>query len=160
MSIAPFIPVTREAAAKALDISLSSLDNMIADGVMPAPRTLGGRRLYWHPNVFYGWLNKGLLPDDLNVPECSVADQRSSPAQGGHTLPQTQAPTTSPRSSADKPRSQAVQRAQARNAARVAGDEIPLRQPLSMACILSRSTRWILSALHLTAQPRRLCRCG
>ena len=120
MTPTPFIPLTREAAAKVLDISLSSLDKMIADGVMPAPRTLGGRRLYWHPDVFYGWLSNGLRPDDVNVPAHSVADQHPSLTQGDHPLPQTVAPTDFARSATDKPRLKAVHRARARDATRVA----------------------------------------
>lgn len=36
-----------------------TLDNWCADGVMPQPAILGGSR-YWHPDIFYGWLDTTL----------------------------------------------------------------------------------------------------
>jgi predicted DNA-binding transcriptional regulator AlpA len=59
----PFKPITREMAAEILSISLSTLDTMLAAGIIPPPRTIGGRRQYWHPADFYGWLEKKLRGD-------------------------------------------------------------------------------------------------
>jgi hypothetical protein len=59
MSTTPFKPVTREQAAEILSVSLGTLDAMIASGVLPPPRQLGDcRKLYWHPDVFYGYLHR------------------------------------------------------------------------------------------------------
>src|SRR5262245_37064749 len=52
--ISPFEPITREEAAGILKVSLSTLDNMVAAAVMPAPCSIpGSRRKYWHPDIFY-----------------------------------------------------------------------------------------------------------
>jgi excisionase family DNA binding protein len=59
--ISPFKPITREEAAEILCVSLSTLDNMVASGAMPAPGSIpGSRRRYWHPDVFYSWLDQQL----------------------------------------------------------------------------------------------------
>jgi hypothetical protein len=63
MSVLPLTPVTREDAARILSVSLSKLDEMIEDGILPPPRTLGGRRLYWHPHIFYSRLDQLLRSD-------------------------------------------------------------------------------------------------
>jgi hypothetical protein len=59
--IEPFKPITREQAAGILDISLTTLDALITSKVLPAPRQLGEcRKVYWHPDVFYGALHHRL----------------------------------------------------------------------------------------------------
>jgi predicted DNA-binding transcriptional regulator AlpA len=61
MTAMPFKPVTREMACEALSISLGTLDALIADGTLPRPAALGHRRLlYWHPDEFYGVLDRAL----------------------------------------------------------------------------------------------------
>lgn len=60
----PFTPITREQAAAILSVSLSTLDAMIAAESIPEPRALpGGRRKYWHPDIFYTWLDQQLRGD-------------------------------------------------------------------------------------------------
>ena len=69
----PFTPITREQAAAILSVSLSTLDAMIAAESIPEPRALpGGRRKYWHPDIFYTWL-------DQQLREQRPTDDRSSP---------------------------------------------------------------------------------
>jgi excisionase family DNA binding protein len=64
MSTQPFTPITREDAARILSVSVTTVDHMIVTGVLPLPRTLGAqRRLYWHPDEFYGALNRALRSD-------------------------------------------------------------------------------------------------
>ncbi len=74
MSTQPFTPITREDAARILSASVTTIGQMIVNGVLPLPRPLSGmRRLYWHPDDFYGALNRALRPDaspsDCGVPE-------------------------------------------------------------------------------------------
>lgn len=70
----PFTPITREQAAAILSVSLSTLDAMIAAGSIPEPRALpGGRRKYWHPEIFYTWLDQQLRGDAPD-PENSEPD--------------------------------------------------------------------------------------
>jgi len=55
----PFQPITKEKAAQILSVSKRTIDNWVADGTMPTPTTIG-RRVYWHPEPFFTWLNHKL----------------------------------------------------------------------------------------------------
>ena len=52
-------PITKERAAEILGVSKRTIDNFLADSTLPRP-TYIGRRVYWHPTVFYGWLDARL----------------------------------------------------------------------------------------------------
>jgi excisionase family DNA binding protein len=82
--ISPFRPITREEAANILKVSLSTLDNIVAAGVMPAPRSIpGSRRKYWHPEVFYPWLNQQLRPQtSVDAPASAAALPTPGKPQG------------------------------------------------------------------------------
>lgn len=68
MNTTPFKPVTREEAVEILSSSLTTLDALIAKGVLPAPRPLGEcRKLYWHPDVFFAALNRWLWVDPASI---------------------------------------------------------------------------------------------
>ena len=56
MFVVPFELITKDRAAEILGVSIRSLENYVKDGLMPAPKPLG-RRLYWHSDDFYGWLD-------------------------------------------------------------------------------------------------------
>lgn len=58
-AINPFEPLTREDAAKILKKTVRVLEDWYATGVMPKPAVIGGTR-YWHPAIFFGWLNARL----------------------------------------------------------------------------------------------------
>jgi hypothetical protein len=48
-------------AAEILSISLTTLDALIAEGIIPPAKPLGSsRRLYWLPDEFYGHLRRML----------------------------------------------------------------------------------------------------
>ena len=70
MTSDPFKPITRELAAEILAVSLSTLDALIASGAIPRPIALGDlRRVYWHPDIFYGALHRALgVPEGKNIP--------------------------------------------------------------------------------------------
>lgn len=55
----PYKPITKESAAEILSVSKRTIDNWLADGTIVEPSTIG-RRVYWHPDVFYAWLNERL----------------------------------------------------------------------------------------------------
>lgn len=57
---APFTPLSKQAVADLLDISIRSVENWINEGILPAPAKLGNR-VFWHPDAFYGWLSLRLL---------------------------------------------------------------------------------------------------
>ena len=56
---AAFVPLTKQVVADHLGISVRSVENWINEGIMPAPVKLGNR-VYWHPDIFYGWLSNRL----------------------------------------------------------------------------------------------------
>lgn len=58
-----FAPLTPKDAAEVMKKCVRTLDNWCRDGEMPRPATLGGSR-YWHPDVFYGWLDAKLKEQD------------------------------------------------------------------------------------------------
>jgi predicted DNA-binding transcriptional regulator AlpA len=68
-----FTPLTKQAVADSLGISIRSVENWINDGILPAPAKLGNR-VYWHPDVYFGWLSQRLKAD-------SSAEPQSAPAQ-------------------------------------------------------------------------------
>ena len=55
----PLIPLSKQTVADQLGISVRSVENWINEGILPAPVKLGNR-VYWHPDVFYGWLSNRL----------------------------------------------------------------------------------------------------
>lgn len=60
-------PITRERAAEILEVSIRTIDNYVRDSQIPMPVRLGGgRRLYWHPEIFYNWLDWALRGDGNN----------------------------------------------------------------------------------------------
>lgn len=69
MSTTPFTPITKENAAQILAVSVRTIDYYVRDGRMPAPVHLG-RRAYWHPDVFFAWLDQALREPDGSMTEC------------------------------------------------------------------------------------------
>ena len=61
MTTRPFELITREQAARFLQIGLTTLDAMIVAGDLPAPRPIGNaRQLYWLSDVFYATVRRCL----------------------------------------------------------------------------------------------------
>lgn len=73
----PFHPITKERAAEILSVSKRTIENWVADGTMPTPTTIG-RRVYWHPDVFFTWLNHklGHLENALTGASSTPANRR------------------------------------------------------------------------------------
>jgi predicted DNA-binding transcriptional regulator AlpA len=117
MTTLPFKPVTREKACEDLKVSMGTLDALIADGTLPRPVALGQRRLlYWHPDDFYGVLNRALRPAAVppTNPEPTVSPLRSAPFDGKLDGNRDRAkPPAAPKGSASE-------RAKSRQAARMA----------------------------------------
>lgn len=58
-SHAPFSPLTKKDVAQVLNVTPRTIENWTSEGIMPAPTTLGGR-VFWHPDIFYAWLDTRL----------------------------------------------------------------------------------------------------
>ena len=112
VSVPPFTPLTREDVARILSVSLSTLDQMIEAGVLPKPRTLGGRRVYWHPDIFYACLDQLLRSDTPAVDATDRAGTSSALAKGEAEPTTRRGPPATDLGS--------VRRARARDAARLA----------------------------------------
>lgn len=67
MSVVPFKPLTKDEVAEILGVSIRTVENYVSEGHMPAPVSLG-RRVYWHPDLFYAWLD-GFLRSQSSVGE-------------------------------------------------------------------------------------------
>ncbi|RRS01081.1 DNA-binding protein [Aquabacterium soli] len=67
---APFTPLAKEDVANLFGVTTRTIENWIEDEGMPAPACIGNR-VFWHPDVFYAWLDKR-----LRIPK---ADTRSAP---------------------------------------------------------------------------------
>ncbi|MCO5124388.1 MAG: hypothetical protein M9915_11675 [Rhizobacter sp.] len=60
----PFVPVLKADAAALLRVCAKTIDNYIAQGLLPKPTRFGMREM-WHPNVFYAHLSRALLGEGL-----------------------------------------------------------------------------------------------
>lgn len=122
MTIAPFMPMTKEDVASVLGVSIRTIENLVRAGQMPAPGRVGGRVL-WHPEVFYSWLDKVLrIPSPL-------ADESKRPAESMEALesPRAERPESQPKLSSRRsksPMGSAVQRMQARQARKLRLDAL------------------------------------
>lgn len=75
-----FEPITKERAAAILDVSTRTVESMVADGVLPRPMAIG-RRVYWHPDVFFDHLDALLRAVERPCSEgAAEAGQRADPA--------------------------------------------------------------------------------
>ncbi|MGE8166015.1 helix-turn-helix transcriptional regulator [Paraburkholderia sp. NPDC080076] len=92
MLTTPFSPITKEQAAQILAVSVRTIDYYVRDGRMPAPIHLG-RRAYWHPDLFFAWLDQALREPVDNMTECGQTGPISvSPSVGGIAASETLQP--------------------------------------------------------------------
>lgn len=88
MSTQPFIPVTREMAAKTLSVSIATIDNWILRKILPKPVALGERLVYWHPDSFYGALDAMLKkesPDEKALQSAPGSAKSAAPKESTRT---------------------------------------------------------------------------
>ena len=82
-----FQPIIKERAAEILSVSKRTIENWIAAGEMPAPVEIG-RRVYWHPDTFYGWLNQKLVvPAPPDEPLSNSDSDSTSPGPSTKRVP-------------------------------------------------------------------------
>lgn len=74
----PFTPLSKQAVADLLDISIRSVENWINEGILPPPAKLGNR-VFWHPDAFYGWLSQRLLEPVTDAQGLDVIPVASKP---------------------------------------------------------------------------------
>lgn len=70
---AAFKPLSKNDVAEILGVTVRTIENHVSAGLLPAPLSIGNRR-YWHPDVFYGWLEQALRggvrnPSDVEITE-------------------------------------------------------------------------------------------
>lgn len=59
MTCSPFKPLSKEDAAGIFGVTTRTIENWIEHEGFPAPVTIGNR-VFWHPVVFYEWLDQRL----------------------------------------------------------------------------------------------------
>jgi hypothetical protein len=102
-----FKPLRRGDVAAILGVSDRTLDNWQKSGKMPKSKGIEGC-VYWHPEVFYSWLNQALQPSPGSDSAQVSCSGDSSP---GRAEKSAQAPAT---------RSQSTARVIAKNKERLA----------------------------------------
>ncbi len=76
-----FKPMTKDDVAEVLGLSLRTVENWVNEGTLPFPKKLGNR-VYWHPQVFYSWLERRLTTDDAT--DEMVPPSGALPMNGEH----------------------------------------------------------------------------
>lgn len=71
---AAFKPLSKDDIAGVLGVSCRTIENWVNDGTLPAPKRLGNR-VYWHPGVFFGWLEQRLVSDETATPSQPLASE-------------------------------------------------------------------------------------
>lgn len=91
-----FTPMTKQAVADSLGISIRSVENWINDGMLPAPAKLGNR-VYWHPDVYFAWLSQRLKAESSVETQAQPTEipepARRAPASADKTVSRLRAST-------------------------------------------------------------------
>lgn len=74
----PFKPLSKHDVAEILGVSIRTVENWVNEGELPAPMKLGNR-VYWHPNVFYAWLDRRLSTGAAAVDTAEDAGRAQRP---------------------------------------------------------------------------------
>ena len=68
MTIARFELLSREEVSQILGQSFGTVDKLIEEGSIPPPHRIGScRKLYWHHDVFWHWLDAHMRADSTAV---------------------------------------------------------------------------------------------
>lgn len=90
MNTQPFRLLRKEDIAEFFDVCPRTLENWLQEGKVIAPKRIGGRA-YWHPDVFYAWVDAyfssadgtdiemAVPPDSLNTREPLVCAEKREP---------------------------------------------------------------------------------
>lgn len=71
----PCIPLSKEDIAKAMGVTPRTIENWVKHEGMPAPSAIGNR-VYWHPDIFYAWLQRRLRGPDACAQVAQVASRK------------------------------------------------------------------------------------
>ena len=82
-----FKPLTKADIGDVLAVSLRTVENWVSDGTLPPPAKIGNR-VFWDPDLFYGWLKLALTTgnptDKLSTEgESKTVASRKAPSRGG-----------------------------------------------------------------------------
>jgi predicted DNA-binding transcriptional regulator AlpA len=112
----PFNPLTVDDVATVLGVSVRTVENHIEEQGLPRPVKIGKIR-YWHPEVFYGWLDRVLRgearaePSAQPAPAQVVKEADPREERAARDLPVARKPA------GETPRLSAVERARMRDEA-------------------------------------------
>lgn len=83
---AAFKPLSRADVAKILDVSIRTLDNWQSSGKLLRSVEIGGRA-FWHPEVFYSWLDKTLRTTVSDTGTAPPRVQNAQPCRAPESVP-------------------------------------------------------------------------
>lgn len=66
VAIPTFKPMTKDDVASIFGVSCRTVENWIEQEGLPAPVSIGNR-VYWHPHLFYCWLDERLRQPTAKV---------------------------------------------------------------------------------------------
>jgi len=75
-----FKPLTKSDVAEVLGVSVRSVEIWVNEKTLPAPKRIGSR-VYWHPTVFYTWLEHQLTAEDAPAITAITAITARLPAE-------------------------------------------------------------------------------
>jgi predicted DNA-binding transcriptional regulator AlpA len=76
-NITPFKPLSKQDVADAIGCSIRTVENLVSSGELPPPVTIG-RRVFWHPEIFYAWLDSTLRAPPTTAPQV-LLEKTASP---------------------------------------------------------------------------------
>jgi predicted DNA-binding transcriptional regulator AlpA len=75
-------PITKAKAAEILSVSPRTIDNLMASRTLP-PHSYIGRKVYWHPDTFFAWLNNTLGVGAMSPLHAGTARPTATPRRRG-----------------------------------------------------------------------------
>ena len=96
----PFVPMSKEDVAAVLMCTPRTVENLVKSGAIPTPRLLAGR-VFWHPSVFYAWLDSelrrgadGQCQNGAGISDSSENVRQLSAKTGRRTHGESKSPTS------------------------------------------------------------------
>ena len=80
--VAPFTPLTKEDVASLLKLTPRCVELWVEKGRLPRWRKIGNR-CFWHPDVFYAWLDAHLKSEESPPDEESIESPALVPTKKG-----------------------------------------------------------------------------
>lgn len=97
--VTPFQPLSKADVARVLDVCVRTVEGWVNSGEMPPPAKIGAR-VYWHPGVFYAWLDKRLQVAETPAASDATPSETPNVVNTKALTPSRPKPRAAPKSSA------------------------------------------------------------